>query len=121
MRANSHADGPSKQFSANHESKPLLKEQPKERRSVPRVETDGWVQWWKQGDPTPRWGRLKNVSAGGCCIKTPLPIAAGTTVIVVLTVKELKKQIRAVGEVRSYTPQKGMGISFTLAERILED
>ena len=120
MNANSRADGFSTQPSPNCESTRVEEAGPKERRTAPRVATDCLVQWWKPGDRYPRRGQLKDISAGGCYIETPVPVAVGTAVIVGLTLGELKKKVKAVGEVRFYKPQKGMGISFTLIERVCD-
>jgi len=89
-----------------------------DNRANERFACDRGVLCWRQGGLVPLWGKLRNVSAGGCYVDTELPLEVGTPVAVLMILRGRK--IRVHGEVRSCEPKKGMGICFTaITERDL--
>jgi len=88
-----------------------------ERRSSSRCESGGGVQCWKEGESACLYGKLANLSKGGCFIETKSPFPAGTIVRVQFVAASGVK-VRVTGEVRNVRPDKGMGVIFkSLAEQ----
>jgi len=81
-----------------------------DRRSSPRFESGGGVQCWKEGDIACLYGKLANLSRGGCFIETKSPFPAGSVVRLQFIVSGVK--LLAKGEVQTVRPDKGMGVSF---------
>ncbi len=81
------------------------------RRAVPRYLCDRGVQVWKQGELVSVYGKLHDLSLGGCAIETPQPFPVGTSVRLAMALFGLN--VRALGEVRTSLAGRGMGIKFT--------
>ncbi len=80
-----------------------------EKRATPRFDCDRAAICWRKGELVPVWGKLRDVSAGGCFVETTVPFAVGTAVAVTLLLYGVK--VRSRGTVRS-AGSKGMGIQF---------
>ncbi len=80
-----------------------------DKRAVPRFDCDRAVICWRSGEIIPIWGKLRDISAGGCFMETPVGFPADTAVAVVLLLYGVK--VRANGMVRTAGPA-GMGIHF---------
>jgi len=82
-----------------------------DRRSVPRYLCDRGVQVWKQGDLVSVYGKLRDLSLGGCYVETAQALPVQTQVRLAMSLFGMN--VRAVGVVRASTDGKGMGIEFT--------
>ena len=83
---------------------------PRERRRNRRFRADRGVQCWKLGDTVARWGKLSDISLGGCYVKIIVPFAVATEVRVQLML--FGKKVLAEGVVRTSVAGRGMGIEF---------
>lgn len=82
-----------------------------ERRRHKRYACEGSVQIRAAGGET-SWGRIADLSLGGCYIETttPAPVHAD----LVLKLKVLQWEVLCEAKVRTAHPQVGMGVVFTL-------
>ena len=88
------------------------KDQPGEtdRRSNPRYKCEGSAQFRIKGSDVHTWGRLTDISLGGCYVEMTATFPVGSTVDLLLEVNGIRAQVK--GEVRISYPCLGMGIAF---------
>lgn len=65
---------------------------------------------WREEERAPLWGKLHNLSLGGCFVLTRQPFRVGEAVSVVMVLYGTR--IRARAEVRVQRPDAGMGLRF---------
>jgi PilZ domain-containing protein len=82
-----------------------------ERRTRPRFKCVISVEILAHGEQSRIWGKVSDISDGGCFIEMPMPLKKGTRLKLVLWVKETKVQVD--GTVSNSRPGFGMGIQFT--------
>jgi hypothetical protein len=82
-----------------------------ERRTQPRFKCVISVEILAQGEQARIWGKVSDISDGGCFIEMPMPLKKGTRLKLVLWVKETKVQVDGI--VSNSRPGFGMGIQFT--------
>ena len=80
------------------------------RRQSPRYKTEIAAEL-RAGDGVPVWGKLSDISAGGCYIEMLIPLPVGTKLKLTLWIKESKIFIQGV--VVSFHPGYGCGIKFS--------
>lgn len=80
------------------------------RRQSPRYKTE-IASELRAGDGVPVWGKLSDISAGGCYIEMLIPLPVGTKLKLTLWIKESKIFIQGI--VVSFHPGYGCGIKFT--------
>jgi hypothetical protein len=81
-----------------------------ERRQSQRYRTDRGVQCWEMGSTVPHWGKLKDISLGGCYVTMEDPFSVATRVRLQIILFGLKLLIE--GMVRTSVLGRGMGIEF---------
>lgn len=80
------------------------------RRRHPRYKTE-IASELRAGDGVPVWGKLSDISEGGCYIEMLIPLPIGTDLRLTLWIHESKIFIQGV--VVSFHPGYGCGIKFT--------
>lgn len=81
-----------------------------ERRRDQRLACDGTAEIRRAG-AAPMWGRVADISAGGCYIETPQPLPPQMEAQLKLSI--LNKEFSCEGKVRASHPFVGMGVLFT--------
>jgi PilZ domain len=81
-----------------------------ERRLFPRRACRIEVQFWTEGSSVRLWGRIADLSRGGCYVETLAPLPVGTVVELALAAE--LTNLRASGRVRTSQAGLGMGIEF---------
>ena len=99
-----------------HRGKPVPDHRPadrrqQERRRFPRYSCVETVKVRKVGSDVPLWGKLTDISLGGCYIEMMSPFPTETAVTMALKVGQF--EFRVDGLVAVMHPAMGMGITFT--------
>ena len=89
----------------------MAKEGSKHDRRYQRIATPKgvWVAW--QDGKQQNVSRVRDLNAGGLFVATPMPLALGSVVTLLLSVPE--GEIRSRATVRNVVPNEGMGVQFT--------
>jgi len=82
-----------------------------DRRRHPRLKCVNSVQLHPAGQSAPIWGKAVDLSAGGCFVEMPMPLALGTKVRIGLWIDQNK--LLMTGKVVNSRPGFGIGIHFT--------
>lgn len=94
----------------NEQDKYMVPRSAENRRQHPRYKTEVACEL-RAGDGVPVWGKLSDISAGGCYVEMLIPLAIGTKLKLTLWIEESKIFIQGI--VVSFHPGYGCGIHFT--------
>jgi len=88
----------------------VLRRLDEERRKFPRYRCTGSAELRSAGSEFNAWGKLSDISMGGCYVETASPLPVGTEVEGTVSIGD--QTISTRGGVRSSHPGVGMGIEF---------
>lgn len=82
-----------------------------DRRRHPRMKSTNSVQLHPEGQAAPIWGKVVDLSTGGCFVEMSIPLPIGTKLKIGLWLKETKLLVN--GKVVNSRPGFGIGVQFT--------
>jgi hypothetical protein len=82
-----------------------------ERREHPRLKCMNSVHLRPEGGGAPIWGKVADLSAGGCFVEMPIPLKRGTRLSIELWLSD-EKRLSLQGKVVNSRPGFGIGIQF---------
>jgi hypothetical protein len=82
-----------------------------DRRQHARMKCTNSVQLQPEGQAAPIWGKISDLSSGGCFVEMPNPLPRGTKLRIGLWLNENKLLLKA--KVMNSRPGFGIGIQFT--------
>jgi CheY-like chemotaxis protein len=87
-----------------------LRSAPDNRRGQARYDCHLGAEVYRTGNPVPNHCSLTDLSAGGCYLEMPIPLAKGLSIEITVRTYEMKLRLRGV--VQASHPGYGMGIAF---------
>jgi len=89
---------------------PFQRQSASDRRQNPRMQCVNSVQLQPDGQSAPIWGKATDLSAGGCFVGMPVPLAIGTKLKISMWLDQAKLTLK--GKVVNSRPGFGIGVQF---------
>lgn len=89
---------------------PFQRHSGSDRRQSPRMQCMNSVQLQPDDQAAPIWGKVTDLSAGGCFVGMPVPLPIGTKLKISIWLEQTKLTLK--GKVMNSRPGFGIGVQF---------